>query len=607
MQTVPAGTRLALVSPDGRVITPITGGGLDEQWAEPRWSPDGSRIAAIRWTLGGFSELVVLDTTGNVLGRLVRERAVLAAPSWSSDGRYVYFSSDRSGITNLYRVDAASLPAGGPSPVVERLSDARTGLFEPQPSPSDSVLAAVIFRADGYHVGVAPIAREGGVPENTESGAVAGRYEPPDSIHPHRQPARRYSPWPSLLPRYWIPFFEPALEENSTRIGAYTSGADLVGRHGYQALLYVPTDNSGVTGTIYYRNARLGGGGGQPLLELYGSQDWENFRCILDASRQNECVGILRRRIRDASLALTFQRPRARSFSYLSLAGGVEARDYAADSMPLLQRLDSLFQRSFHYPRVVLSLGWSNTQFPPHAISPEDGFAVAATSRYRWRTGDTVSGTHSIVGSASAFKSLDLPGFAHHVAALRLAGGQLDNRGTGYLEVGGVSGGTLDVLPGYVVGEGRRTFGVRGFPAASLLGMYALAGSLEYRAPIVMPGRGLGTLPLFLDRTSLTLFGDAGTAWCPGIFPTRAAPNTSLCTQSDFDFGRTASASRPPLIYLEPRLLASAGAELNISAAILSWDAPFRYRLGVAAPVAGRNLVAGLEPVTAYFAVGVSF
>lgn len=391
-----------------------------------------------------------------------------------------------------------------------------------------------------------------------------------------------------------MPFFEPGLDSGSVRLGAFTSGEDVVGRHSYQALLFVPTDNSGLTGSLYYRNARFG----QPLVEVVASQDWENRGCIADASQQNLCVGVLRRRIREATLSFTLQRPRARTLSYLSLGGGFEVRDYATDSTSLIDRIDSLYRRAYYYPRVTMSFGWSNAQYPPLAISAEDGIGLASTTRLRWRTGDTVPPTFSTVGSAAAYKSLQLPGFAHHVLALRAAGGLQDNRGTSYFEVGGVSGGILDIFPGYTLGEGRRTFSVRGFPAASQLGILAVAGSLEYRAPFALPGRGLGTLPLFLDRTSVTLFGDVGSAWCSGTFAARPAPSISLCSPFDVDNG---------FVLLEPDVIGSVGGELNVSAAVLNWDAPFRYRVGVAAPVVGRELVFGTRAVSGYFTVGVSF
>jgi hypothetical protein len=591
VQTLPGGTRIVLVSSDGTRITPITNGDPDEQWTEPRWSPDGRHIAAVRWTRGGTSSVVVMDTTGRAEQTLVRERTVNASPSWSSDGRFVYFSSDRTGVTELYQ--AAFHPAFADTtaaPVLQRVSQAVTGLFAPQRSPAGRELAAVVFRADGYHVGIAPFDSIRG-----ESAPVLETVAPrePSAAASEQSPATPYSPWRTLVPRFWMPFFESALDSNSVRFGALVSGRDVVGRHGYEALLFVPSDNSGLTGSFYYRNAGLG----QPIVELVASQDWQNRGCI-SAGPMTQCVGVLRRRIRDGGLSLTFQRPRVRSYSYASVGGGVEVRDYAADPMPLLGRLDPLYRRTFYYPRVVVSAGWSHVQRPPMAISPEDGISLSSTARYRWRSGDNGSLTSSFVGAATAYKSLDLPGFAHHVVALRAAGGAQDNRGTGYYEIGGVSGGTLDVFPGYVLGEGRRTFGVRGFSAASLLGIRAYAGSMEYRAPFALPGRGLGTLPFFLDRMSVTLFGDAGSAWCPGVFGTRPAPSPSLCTSADVAGGYVSTASR---------VIASVGAELNASAAILSWDAPFLYRLGFAAPVAGTEFVYGPKKATVYFAVGASF
>lgn len=592
VQIVPGGTRLALVSRDGKRITPLTPGSLDEHWTEPRWSPDGRHVAAIRWTRGGTSSVVVLDTTGAIVQTLVSERTVNATPTWSQDGRFVYFSSDRTGIMNVYR--AAFRQAFADTmmiPDIVRVSDARTGVFEPQPSPNGRDLAAVVFKADGYHIGLAPI---DGI---TAESAPALQTVLPRTAGPIARdlgPSRNYSPWRSLVPTSWMPFLESALDSNSARLGAMISGADIVGRHRYQALLFVPTDHSGLTGSFFYRNARLG----QPLVDLDFSQDWENRGYILDNSQGGAVIGTLRRRIQDATLSLTMERPRVRTYSYLSIGGGFEAREYATSPTAALDRIDSLYQRTYYYPRATLSLGWSNAQYPPLALSPEDGVSLSGTARVRWRLQDTSRSTTSLVGIAAAYKSIDLPGYGHHVVALRGAGGLQDNRGTGYYEVGGVSGGSLDILPGYALGEGRRTFSVRGFPPASLLGILAFQGSAEYRAPFLLPGRGLGTLPLFLDRTSLTLFADMGSAWCPGTYAARLAPSTSLCTRADIDAG---------FVLLEPQIIGSFGGELNVVAAVMSWDAPFRYRVGYAVPAVGKEYVPGQQKPSFYFTVGLSF
>jgi hypothetical protein len=191
--------------------------------------------------------------------------------------------------------------------------------------------------------------------------------------------------------------------------------------------------------------------------------------------------------------------------------------------------------------------------------------------------------TRRYVGVTTGYTSLDLPGFARHVVAARLAGGIADRHATDALEVGGVSDGTLTLVPGYVLGTGRRAFPVRGFDAASLTGTRAAAASIEYRTPLVIPARGLRLLPFFLDRTSLSLFYDAGAAWCE-----RPTDSTSLCG--------------PPGV--DGRWAAALGAELNVVAAVLSWDAPYRFRFGAARPV---SRPVPVPDVTWYAAVGLSF
>lgn len=599
VQVVPAGTRLVLVSRQSGAISPLTHGDIDTTWTEPRWSPDGRHVAAIRWTRGGTSALVVVDTTGAVVQTVVAERAVVTSPTWSPDGAWIYFDSDRDGISNVYRARFAP----GAVVAIERVSNARTGLFEAQLSPSGKQIAAVIFKADGYHIGVASVdsITKLQTPDSTPQ-TVLPRTPPPAPAF--EGASAGYSALRQLWPRYWMPFATAALDSNAARYGFTTAGEDIAGRHSYTTSFAIPTDGSGLTGAAFYRNATLG----RPQLDFYYAQDWENRALIIDRSNGDAIIGTLRRRIRDGGVSLYFPRPRVRTFSYLNVGLGYEARDYETAPAAALDRVDSLYRRTYYYPRVVTSFGWSNAQYPLLSISPEDGIAFASTLRYRWRTSPasvdtTVSGarvstlTTSGVTSLALYKSLDLPGFAHHVIAARGAFGLQDNRGADYFEVGGVSGGVLEVLPGYLLGEGRRSFSVRGFPGATLNGIRAFQGSAEYRAPFRLPGRGVGTLPVFLDRMSITLFGDAGTAWCPGVYPARPAPATSLCTATDVQFADVPS---------EPDVIASAGGELNVTATFGTWDQPVWWRLGYAVPLVAPAAIRKPDP-SAYLTFGISF
>jgi hypothetical protein len=591
VQQVPGSTRLVRVSPDGKRIAAITRGALDEQWSDPRWSPEGTRIAAVRIPRGNRPEIVILDTLGAVRFSHSFPNAVAASPSWSRDGTKLYLSSDHSGTMQIYSLDVTR-SAGA----LTRLSDALTGVFSPEQSPGVERLAALVYHTDGYHLGAAPLPRAAaGAGDSAIRGARATCAECrlPDTVsHTALAPAAgiasTYSPWRSLLPTYWEPLMESSTDFG-TRIGAATNGTDIVGRHSYLAQATVNTRYRETEGFAVYRYAGLG----QPLLDFTGEQAWDHALIVNSA---DAVVGDLAQRSRIYSARATVTRPRARNFASLTLGGEIETRDYTSDPDTLLARLPSLYRETIRYPSVFGIAAWTNTRRPPVAISREDGISLSVTARQRWRTtsenqpadGSAAGArkvSRSVVGVTAAYKSLDFPGFAHHVLAVRGAAGYTDSRAISGFSAGGLSGTTLQVLAGVTIGDERRTFGVRGFPPSAERGIRAFAGSLEYRAPIAAPSRHVPFIPLLFDRFSATAFADAGRAYCPGS----VIQAVTVCSGPN--------ASSP--------WLASVGGELNLDAAIY-YDIPARIRLGLAVPVANREY-GRAKSASVYLTFGSSF
>jgi hypothetical protein len=591
VQQVPGSTRLVRVSGDGKLIVPITSGTLDVQWADPRWSPDGSRIAAVRIPRGNRPEIVIVDTLGGVQFSRQFPNAVAASPSWSGDGRRLYVSSDHSGTMQVYALDVTS---GNGS--LSRLSNAVTGVFSPEESPGADRLAALLYRTDGYHLGIAPLPGGPGIVMDSAlrgARAACSDCRLPDAVShvalvPESGVARSYSPWRSLLPTYWEPLIESSTGLG-TRVGAATSGNDIVGRHSYFAQATVNTKYRETEGFGAYRYAGLG----QPLLDFSAEQAWDHASIVNSA---DVVVGDLAQRSRIYSAAATVTRPRARNFASVSIGGDIETRDYSSDPDTLLAKLPPLYGQTIKYPSIFGSAAWSNTRRPPLAISREDGISMTVTARQRWRNSpqnvpsgvagaSSRTSSRSVVGVTAAYKSLDFPGFAHHVVALRGAAGYTDSRAISGFSAGGLSGSTIEVLAGLDIGNERRTFGVRGFPPSAERGIRAFAGSLEYRAPIVAPSRHVRFIPVLFDRFSTTVFADAGRAYCPGD----VQQAVTVCSNP--------GAANP--------WLASVGGELNLDAAIY-YDVPARMRVGVAAPVANREY-GRAKSVSVYFTFGSSF
>jgi TolB protein len=119
-------------------ITTLT---RDGDWSdeEPRWSPDGRRLA-FKSNRGGSYNLYVMDADGRNVSRLTDHAGNDHDPSWLPDGNSLVFASDRDrgiGRLDLYRLTLAN---GS----VERLTNYFDGYaFMPSVSPDGNWVAFV--------------------------------------------------------------------------------------------------------------------------------------------------------------------------------------------------------------------------------------------------------------------------------------------------------------------------------------------------------------------------------------------------------------------------------------------------------------------------------
>jgi outer membrane protein assembly factor BamA len=208
----------------------------------------------------------------------------------------------------------------------------------------------------------------------------------------------------------------------------------------------------------------------------------------------------------------------------------------------------------------------------PLAISRQDGFTWSVTFRRQERQGSP-DWANEIQSRLAGYVHLPFGGFAFPVLAARVAAGAATGPVAGRFEVGGVSGGFAPYATGPVLGT-RRTFPVRGYDPAEVLGHRAVAGTVELRVPLAVIGRSIGHLPVGVDRLSLTLFADAGDAWDSGGLP-------------------------------QPVRLASGGGEL-VGDLTVPYDFPVRARVGVAVPVREPPSGGG-RTARAYVVLGTDF
>ncbi len=87
----------------------------------PGWSPDGRSIVFDSYDENGRPDIWVIGVDGSGLRQVTRHPAADIVPTWSRDGRFVYFASNRTGRFEVWRV-----PAGGG---VEEQFSRRGGTF----------------------------------------------------------------------------------------------------------------------------------------------------------------------------------------------------------------------------------------------------------------------------------------------------------------------------------------------------------------------------------------------------------------------------------------------------------------------------------------------
>jgi TolB protein len=114
----------------------------------PVWSPDGKKLAL---TLGGSSgnpDIYTLELQTQNLIRLTDDPSIDTEPAWSPDGKYLYFTSDRAGGPQVYRIGT------NPGDRPKRITFTGNYNARPRVSADGNQLALVTLDSGDYRVAV---------------------------------------------------------------------------------------------------------------------------------------------------------------------------------------------------------------------------------------------------------------------------------------------------------------------------------------------------------------------------------------------------------------------------------------------------------------------
>lgn len=444
-----SGATRAIVEPEGY-----------RQFGEPAVSHDGTRIAVAEWNRGA-TDIVVYGRKGERLGNLTEalDHAINASPRFSADDSTIWFSSDVTGVANLYSVSSG----GGEA---HRLTNVYGGAFYPT-SADGRRFYYCDYSSDGFDLATFDVThdypvRKRSIPESVVGVASQATPAPAPEVAGAPLPATEYSPWHTLRPRWWFPIIDSTRVNGESKplLGFETGGADALARHSYDATI---TNRSGAFAYSYDRF--------YPTFTLAASRSDEN---LIRGDR--EFTETTNRVL--AQMSVPWRR-----FQWVAVGSAGLVHETITNEKALNGfRAGAVFSSAREYLR---------------SISPEDG--VTAAVNY-----ENLQRVQQIRTDLRGY--LSIPG-VHHVLAVRGAGAW--NSGDFIrqreVKVGGDESGNLNTF-------GLNDLPVRGFDLGALRGQRAVIGSIEYRFPLYEIDRGPTTYPIFFNRIHGAVFSDAGRA-----------------------------------------------------------------------------------------------
>jgi len=422
-------------------------------------SPDGQQIALSLWRWGGYQDIYLLSAEGGELQPLTQDRATDLDPTWSPDGQFILFSSDRDGVNNLYAYRLSDR-------TLFKVTNVLTGAFAPTISPDSKQIAFVGYSIEGYEIHAMEYSPKSWKPVDYQKEPIqewSGFRKPdfPVTLKAYRS---------SLAPKIVLPLILPSeegLELQMTALGldsffgqAYvlTAGYSWVKKKPKFSLHYV---NPHLEVTIWPLPLSLG-------------ISWMELD-LLSLQKLELMLPLVRQLHWDAHLSLNYQR----SVGLEEALGGRTINTVR----PLLSKLPESMRQllSLVLPsQNGITLGWSlsgafnlpDELFSQMSLTLELGLGLERLPTPRLTT-----------FFAEFVDVLRLPVTDDPELALRLA---------------------LELKPS----NSGRLAPLRGFPESEPIGMM----SLEYRFLVQSIEQGLGGWPIFLDDLRGSVFADVGVA-----------------------------------------------------------------------------------------------
>lgn len=427
-------------------------------------------------------------------------KAVENSPQILADGRILY-SADYDGIYNIFLFDPATSK-------LQQLTHMLSGAFEPKYVQKDEKQLVIFqaYTADGFEFrqldldqilqGEQSASKQKNSNLKLDLADKQGRYNypAPFTIDVDKTAPEPYSPWSSLLPRWWLPYY--LVTPEATQVGLTTGGTDALARHNYSVSLGFDWENQLADMSFYYAYDNRYQFSFQRSHDYFDVNNDETPDLIIEQDRwifaRNHIFNALEDQL-SLSAGIVVEREGSIDRDNLLSAVCITANGASKTCKKTLTGLGLKFDSREGY---LNSPGFSSGRYVDLVYEHNEAFSGLLDSDYE---GGVLQGQWQEVFDLPGRRSLSL-----HVLA---AQADIDAE---RLTVGGED--RFSELSLF----GRDDFALRGYPSSVQGGNLINVNRINYTQWLARIDKGWGIWPIGAGDISTDIYLDYGSAWQEG-------------------------------------------------------------------------------------------
>lgn len=487
-----------------------------DQAYDPAWSPDGKHIAFAAWTSGGMVDLYLFDLPTRTLRRLTTDRAIDATPRFSPDGKWLYFSSDRTGIYNIFALELAT-------GALRQVTNVLGGAFNEDVAPDGRSLVYYDFDGAGYELHELALDPARFLPAELYVDDRPDATVIPDDESPVTPP-RAYRVVETLLPLSYT--LDTTVDSYGSAVTAQTSGVDIAGLASWYLALTYGRERGDVS-----FGAAAAWSGWWPSLSLAGGRSYGRAGGLVVNGRPAAYHA------EDWSVSTSAGLPIVRLPGFSSDLSVTYALDWLrnldAPPPPRPDQALTIPPDTGVNSGVTLRWSMSDAHGYLYTVGPIEGTSLALAFHL----------THPWLGSRHRLMEF-FYGANHYfhlpwntALALSASGavGDSDQPGNVRYFLGGTP--TQDIVDS-IIHSTRVGYGwLHGYPSFSLFGAQEHLVNVEYRVKIQDIEKGLVTLPFYFKRAHVAALFDAATAFDGAFHADDVRYSVGAALRLDMTFG----------------------------------------------------------------------